>query len=168
MAKKIATVILCMLVLAAGPTGVYATVSTGTATEEKPEPVLDGLLEEDGSYHYYKNGKMAVEKWVSLDDSKYYFGKNGRMSVGIILMDKKFFCFSKNGKYNAEKTAKIRKAAKYEKPFAKLKKLIGEPKKAKYYASCYGNGKDGVLAYRGFKVYTFKPAKGKEIFLSAE
>ena len=76
--------------------------------------------------------------------------------------------FNADGKYNNRKTSKIRKAAEYEKPFAGLKKIIGNPGKSRYYASCYGNGKDGVLSYDGFTVYTFKPDKGKEIFMDVE
>ena len=102
------------------------------------------------------------------EDSTHYFYENGEEATGIVIINEKFYCFNQNGKYLAKKTAKIRKAAKYEKPFANLKKLIGKPNKTKYYSSCYGNGKDGVLEYDNFTVYTFKPVKGKEIFMNAE
>lgn len=168
MIKRTATVSLCLFLLAAGPAHSYAASATDTAVEENSASVLDGLQEEDGISHYYKNGKLVTDKIVTLDGSKYYFDKNGEMASGILVIDKKFYCFRANGKYNAAKTTKIRKAAKYEKPFDKVKKLIGKPNKTKYYDSCYGNGKDGVLSYDNFTVYTFKPAQGKEIFMSAE
>lgn len=102
-------------------------------------------------------------------DKKYYFYKDGEVATGIVVIKEKFYSFTASGKYNDAKTKKIRGAAKYEKPFAPLRKLIGKPKKAKYYKrSCYGKGKDGILTYDGFTVYTFKPDKGAEIFMGVE
>lgn len=102
-------------------------------------------------------------------DKKYYFYKDGEVATGIVVIKEKFYSFTAGGKFNEAKTKKIRSAAKYEKPFAPLRKLIGKPKKTKYYSgSCYGKGKDGVLTYDGFKVYTFKPDKGAEIFMGVE
>lgn len=122
---------------------------------------------ESGTKKYYVNlDGTARSGWT--DDRKYYFYENGEMAAGIILINRKFCCFKANGRYNADKTSKVRKAAKYKKPFTNVKKLIGAPKKSKYYASCYGRGKDGVLSYDGFTVYTYKPDKGKEIFMSVE
>lgn len=108
----------------------------------------------------------AKSGWT--EDKTHYFDENGEAATGIVVINEKFYCFNSDGKYLAKKTSKIRKAAKYEKPFANLKKLLGEPNKSKYYASCYGNSKDGVLVYDNFTVYTFKPVKGKEIFMGAE
>lgn len=121
-----------------------------------------------------KNGKTygvdedgnTVSGWSG--DKTYYFYKDGRMAAGIVVMKEKFYAFGSDGVYNEEKTKKLRRAAKYEAPFKPLEKLIGKPKKAKYYASCYGDGKDGILTYKGFTVYTFKPNKGEEIFMGAE
>lgn len=123
---------------------------------------------EDGEvkrYYVDTDGK-AQNGWSG--DKVYYFDKDGEMAAGVIVLKEKFYCFQANGKYNKEKTKKIRKTAKYEKPFSNLQKYIGKPKKAKYYASCYGKGKDGILTYDGFKVYTFKPDSGAEIFMGAE
>lgn len=121
---------------------------------------------DDGTKKYYVNPDgTARSGWAN---RQYYFYKDGEMATGIILINGKFHCFKANGKYNAGKTSKIQKAAKYEKPYANLKKLIGRPNKAKYYASCYGSGKDGVLSYENFTVYTYKPTKGKEIFMNVE
>lgn len=239
MSKKSIIFVLCLLILITcnKETNVMA-VSLCTYKETVPEDgtdsIVDGLIEKDGYYYYYENGKMVTDKWILSDGNKYYLKKNGRAAVasykikgkyyvfnnqgqliqpetkkiasveidgaikkyyvstegtavsgwtadrtyycyesgvaatGIIVIDGKFYCFGESGKYNKQKTKKIRKAAKYKKPFANLKKIIGKPDKAKYYSSCYGNGKDGILTYDNFIIFTFKPAKGKEIFMGAE
>lgn len=123
---------------------------------------------EDGTirrFYVDADGK-AVNGWS--EDKKYYFDKTGEMVTGIVVIKEKFYCFQSGGKYNKTKTQKIRKTAKYEKPFSNLKKYIGSPKKARYYASCYGKGKDGILTYENFTVYTFRPDNGIEIFMGAE
>jgi len=122
----------------------------------------DGTLRR---FYVDEDGK-AVSGWS--DDKKYYFDKTGEMVTGIVVLKEKFYCFQAGGKYNKAKTQKIRKTAKYEKPFSNLKKYIGSPKKARYYASCYGKGRDGILTYENFIVYTFKPDSGIEIFMGAE
>ena len=242
---KFAALGLSVIILAAG-SAIFPTVTPASRVtvlaentdeglgKEILEDVLNGLVKEDGAYHYYENGQMVTNQWVTTDDAtyylkkngnaavlkykingkyyvfneegqlmqpsskkvisidtddgtkkyyvnpdgttrsgwaesrQYYFYKDGEMATGIMLVNGKFYCFKSNGKYNANKTSKIQKAAKYEKPFANLKKLIGNPNKTKYYASCYGSGKDGVLSYDGFTVYTYKPTKGKEIFMNVE
>ncbi len=120
-----------------------------------------------GKKKYYVNPNgTAASGWAN--NKTYYFYETGEAATGIIVLKEKFYSFNPNGKYMKAKTKKIRKAAKYEKPFAKLKKLIGAPKKSKYRSSCYGKGKDGELTYDNFTVYTFRPDKGKEIFMGAE
>lgn len=121
----------------------------------------------DGTKKYYVNPDgTARSGWTK--DKKYYFNKDMEIVAGIVLIKKKLYCFKTNGKINTGKTKKIQKAAKRKKPFSVVKKLIGKPNKSKYYASCYGNGKDGVLRYKNFTVYTFKPARGTEIFMNVE
>lgn len=116
--------------------------------------------------YYISPDGTAINGWT--EDHRYYFYENMEMAKGIIVIKKKFYCFNPDGKYDKRKTSKIHNVAEYEKPFADLKKIIGTPNKSRYYASCYGNGKDGVLSYDGFTVYTFKPDKGKEIFMDVE
>lgn len=134
----------------------------------QPESKEIASIEIDGEIEkYYVNSDgTAASGWTK--DRKYYCYENGSVAKGIIVIGEKFYCFSQVGKYNRPKTKKVRKAARYEKPFANLKKFLGKPNKIKYYKSCYGNGKDGVLSYDNFVVYTFKPAKGKEIFMGVE
>ncbi len=116
---------------------------------------------------YYINPRgIALSGWSGGKD--HYFDKTGEMVTGIQVINETFYCFSANGKLNRQKTKKIQKAAKYEHPFSSLKKYIGNPKTYKYFDSCYGAGKDGVLTYEGFIVYTYKPGDGTEIFMGAE
>lgn len=134
---------------------------------ESTEPV-DGLVKEDGTYHYYRDGQLVTESWITVDGARYYFKKSGSAAAGITVLKGKFYHFNANGKYNVRKTKKLRKAAIYKNPFSALKRIIGKPKKAKYFASCFGKGKDGILKYSGFTVYTFKPSSGKEIFMGVD
>lgn len=122
----------------------------------------------DGDFlTYYVNSEgKAASGWSP--DKKYYFDKTGEITAGITVIKEKFYCFSKSGRLNQKKTQKIQKAAKYEQPFSSLKKYIGKPEKSNYYKSCYGAGKDGILSYGSFTVYTFKPDRGAEIFMGAE
>ncbi|MDE7312718.1 MAG: hypothetical protein K2N87_14030 [Eubacterium sp.] len=123
---------------------------------------------QDGGFqrYYVDTQGKAISGWSA--DKTYYFDKTGEMATGIQVIKKKFYWFDANGKWNEKKTQNIRKAAKYEHPFSSLKKYIGNPKKSKYYDSCYGPGKDGILTYNGFKVYTYQPVNGAEIFMGAE
>lgn len=122
----------------------------------------------DGAYraYYVDTEGKAASGWSA--DKKYYFDKTGEPVTGITVIKEKFYCFSKSGRLDQKKTQKIRRAAKYEQPFSSLKKYIGKPEKSNYYKSCYGAGKDGILSYGSFKVYTFKPDRGEEIFMGAE
>ena len=240
MVKKVLCFVLCASVLAAEvpitafaayeKKGISAEVLKGAEEEEK-----DGLVEEDGYYRYYEDGKLVKSSWRTVDGKKYYFKKNGNaatlsyqisgkyyifdrngqlfqpsskkivkvetdtgeykkfrvntdgtaasgwadgktyyfyengeMATGIIVVKGTFYAFKTSGKQNTAKTKKLKAAAKYKKPIADLKKLIGKPLKTKYYSSCYGDGKDGVWSYATFKVYTYKPKKGAEIYMGAE
>lgn len=109
---------------------------------------------------------LAAKGWSK--DKTYYFSANGRMLTGIQVIGEKFYSFGKNGKYDKDKTKKLRKASVYEKDMADLYRLIGKPKKSAYYDGCYGPGKDGILTYKNFTVYTHKAPDGKEIYMGAE
>lgn len=147
--------------------GVAAEAAPVYGKTVKASSVDEIIFEErDGKTYGVDEDGNTVSGWS--EDKKYYFYKDGRMAAGIVVIKEKFYCFRSDGIYNEAKTKKLQKAAKYEASFQPLKKLIGKPKKSEYYASCYGKGKDGILTYKGFTVYTFKPDKGDEIFMGAE
>lgn len=98
----------------------------------------------------------------------HYFFETGEMAKGVQVLEEQFYGFKPNGAYDEARTKKLRKAAKYEKPFAALKKMIGEPKNAVYYPSGDKQGKEGILAYGDYEVYTFQPEQGAELYMGAE
>ena len=104
-----------------------------------------------------KNKKyLELRSFIVNDPNTDYYIKN------------KFYAFNKNGVYNQKKTKKLKAAAKYNKNFKKLKKLLGKPKKTKYESySCYGPGNDGYIKYANFTVYVYK-YKGKVLYMGAE
>ena len=122
-------------------------------------------------YYFDKKGKALKNKWKVVGKYKYYFGKSGKAVKGIVVITKKydsrFYVFNSKGRLDKTKTKKIQSAAKYQKDFTQLKKLIGNPQKATYTASCMGAGQDGILEYQGFIVFTYLE-NGKEIFMGVE
>ena len=128
---------------------------------QKKEVIIKGVR------YQVKPGGKAAPGWNR--KKTYYYGKTGEAKKGVVMLNNKFFFFGKKGKYDRNKTIKIRHAAKEKKNIKLLLKLIGKPKKRKYYSgSCYSfDGKDGVLTYPGFTVYTCKYKNKKEIFVSA-
>lgn len=116
-------------------------------------------------YQVDKKGR-AVKGWSR--DKKHYFYQNGRMVTGIEVFKEKFYCFKSNGRYDKTMTSRLRKAAEYEAPAAKLLALVGEPKKREYSRGCYGNGTDCLLTYSNFVIYTSFDQNGVERFMGAE
>ena len=125
-------------------------------------------------YRVTKAGK-AKAGW---DASKTHrFAKDGRMLTGTAVVGEKFFAFSAKGRYDAAKTAQLRRAAKIDADATPLLALLGSPSKRIYTPSCYfiegadGNligGQDGRLTYPHFTVYTFKADNGIEYYRGAE
>lgn len=118
------------------------------------------------TYYFDKTGKM-VKGWNS--SKTFYFNKTtGKKLTGAHVINDKFYVFGSNGKYNKTKTAKLRKAAKYQKSFSGIQKILGAPKKIKYYgSSCFAykgeGGEDGVAVYDNFKLSIFRTSKTKKI-----
>lgn len=161
--------ILCPLILLFCMLILIPEVKVQAAANHVLKDEKDGVVKEDGKLRLYKNGKKMKNKWGSLGKKKYYFGANGNAVAGIRVIKGKFFYFnSKTCIYSTKMTKKLRSAAKYERSFAPLKKMIGAPKKSEYYDSCYGDGKDGILTYKNFTVFTYLPKQGEEKFMGAE
>ena len=130
--------------------------------------VPNGLVVNNGVISYYENETVVKNTWKTVDGKKYYFQSNGKALSGIYYIKNKFYAFNKNGACNQKKTKKLKAAAKYNKNFKKLKKLLGKPKKTKYESySCYGPGNDGYIKYANFTVYVYK-YKGKVLYMGAE
>ena len=120
-----------------------------------------------GKLRYQVNKKgIAVKGWSK--DKAYYFDKTGKCYTGIRAINDKFFVFSESGAKDEVKTKELQKVAKYEKDFAPVKAIIGEPLSAEYMTGCYGDGKDGLLQYENFVVYTYRDTEGNEIFMGVE
>ena len=112
--------------------------------------------------------QTGKKRLVTVKNKQYYAAKNGKALSGIYYIKNKFYAFNKNGACNQKKTKKLKAAAKYNKNFKKLKKLLGKPKKTKYESySCYGPGNDGYIKYANFTVYVYK-YKGKVLYMGAE
>ena len=142
--------------------------------------VPNGLVVNNGVISYYENETVVKNTWKTVDGKKYYFQSNGKAAVGSVKVKKAYYVFNEAGilqtgkkrlvtvKNNQKKTKKLKAAAKYNKNFKKLKKLLGKPKKTKYESySCYGPGNDGYIKYANFTVYVYK-YKGKVLYMGAE
>lgn len=54
------------------------TIQEETTTEQEVKPVIkNGLVEENGKYYFYKDGKKLKKVWKTVNGKKYYFKKNG-------------------------------------------------------------------------------------------
>ena len=120
-----------------------------------------------GKVRYQVNKKgIAVKGWSK--DKKYYFDKTGKCYTGTRAINEKFYVFATSGMKDEVKTKALQKVAKYEKDFAPVKAIIGEPITSEYMKGCYGDGMDGMLEYKNFTVYTYKDTEGNEIFMGVE
>lgn len=100
--------------------------------------------------------------------NKYYGYKGSSASLtGVYKIGGKLYKFNK--KHYMTKTAytKLNKAAKRNKPWSALRKLLGKPKSSYSAVSCYGNGKDVVYKYAHVSVSCFKPAKGGKVVVES-
>ncbi len=148
-------------------------------------------------YCYAKNGARITKGWST--DKKYYLDEKGKKAKGIVVtgglvnagtddekwVDPKFAALDENtGIVDKALTNKLNELAQYEKDFAPLKELIGEPEKATYTTGCYYgpevNGAypyappeneqetykgDGHLVYDGFEIDTYRAPDGTEFFI---
>ena len=119
-----------------------------------------------------KTKKAVKKKLVRWDKSKkkLYFN-TGEKVRGVAFYKGKFYAFTDKTNYRKKFTKNLRRNMKFTKDCSKLLKLLGKPKKSVYRDSCYdpdGNGKDGLLTYKLFRLTTYRDADGKEILLDVE
>lgn len=119
-----------------------------------------------GVKYQVKAKGLAAGGWSK--NKKYYFAKSGKMMTGICVIKEKFYKFQNNGKYDDAGTKALRNAAVYEKDMEELYRLIGQPVKSAYFDGCHGPGKDCVLTYNNYTVFTYKAPDGQEVFMGAE
>lgn len=141
---------------------------------EKVKNTWKNIKVKGTTYRYYfgKNGAAYAGKneygekipaIKTIGGKKYAFDTAAHMLKGARVIRGKFYVFAgTNGRLNTAKTNAVRKAARYGKdvtPVLKLLKKYGiRPVKTKYFTdSCYGNGVDGEIIFKNFKITVFKP-----------
>lgn len=100
----------------------------------------------------------------------YAFDKDGRCMKGIQVIREKFYVFAGNGRYNVQKTSRLRQASVYKADADRLMRLLerygARSKKVQYFPKgCHGEGEDGLMYWDSFQVGIFKPTGGKAYVL---
>ena len=89
------------------------TIQEETTTEQEVKPVIkNGLVEENGKYYFYKDGKKLKKVWKTVNGKKYYFKKNGQAATGSYKVKKKYYIFNEKGvfkKYKSEQPVSVGK-----------------------------------------------------------
>lgn len=66
--------------------------------EEKESAQRGWIYSMDGTWKYYdKTGKPLKNTWLDEDGKRYHFSSNGLMQTGWQAIDRKWYCFDKNG-----------------------------------------------------------------------
>lgn len=131
-----------------------------------------GAVKYKGAYYVFKAGKLSVgmakHTVAASSGAVYGVSKAGKALAGTHVVSGRLFAFKANGRKNAAKTAKLRKASKAGRSYAAFMKVAGKPLKVRYISgSCYGNGDDGIVTYKNFYLYTFRSnITGKVTILS--
>ena len=111
-----------------------------TTTEQKIVPIVkNGLVQENGKYYFYKNGKMQKNFWKTVEGKKYYFKANGQAATGSCKIKKKYYIFNEEGVF---------KKYKSEQPLT-----VGNNV---YFVSKKGLAAPGWHVYKGKLYYTWK------------
>ncbi len=122
-----------------------------------------------------KNGKFKKAATVKNAATVKYVNKKLKAGKTYYFKVRAFQKAGKKTKYSKFSQVKS-KAPLTKKAFAKkcigkkvkvLIAAIGQPYYRDYEQSCFGPGEDGLLKYKGFKVYTYRE-KGKETVQSVE
>lgn len=116
-----------------------------TTTEQEVMPVIkNGLVEENGKYYFYKDGKKLKKVWKTVNGKKYYFKKNGQAATGSYKVKKKYYIFNEKGvfkKYKSEQPVSVGKRVYFV-----SKKGMAAPGWHVYENKLYYAKKSGVCA----------------------
>lgn len=121
------------------------TIQEETTTEQEVKPVIkNGLVEENGKYYFYKDGKKLKKVWKTVNGKKYYFKKNGQAATGSYKVKKKYYIFNEKGvfkKYKSEQPVSVGKRVYFV-----SKKGMAAPGWHVYENKLYYAKKSGVCA----------------------
>ena len=116
--------ILLLAVFSVSLTSVLAesTDTTVTANTTSVQKKKKGLVQENGKYYYYKNGKKVKSKWVSIKVKsggktmtyQYYFQKDGSACTTVTKIGKTYYCFASSGRLICYKKNRLVTRGKYQ------------------------------------------------------
>lgn len=114
----------------------------------------------------YSKRKGKLTKYDRDTGMLYY--ANGQFATGAVVYKNKFYSFDRTGNPDCAVTYHLREAATIQNSMCNLEKIIGQPLRKQYSASCFGNGEDGLWLYQNFIITTFKGADGIDVFIAAK
>jgi lipoprotein-anchoring transpeptidase ErfK/SrfK len=101
--KKLLLILMALALLLQTPAGVLAAEAGKEDTQTQEAGITDAAKKKgwvetaDGTYYFYKKGKMATG-WRTIDGKKYYFRKSGgKMVTGWKTLSGKTYYFNKKG-----------------------------------------------------------------------
>lgn len=77
--------------------GLYGETEEGTVPSPDEE-VKNGLVKENGSLYYYKNGRQLKRRWVTVGKYKYFFGSTGAARTENVKISGIVYVFRLNGR----------------------------------------------------------------------
>ncbi len=133
-----------------------------------------GLVKEKGKLFYYQKGRKLKNNWKTIEIKgkryTYYFSKDGSAYAGKVRYGDEIPAVKKIGRYNVQKTSRLRQASVYKADADRLMRLLerygARSKKVQYFPKgCHGEGEDGLMYWDSFQVGIFKPTGGKAYVL---
>lgn len=115
---------------------------------------------------HYSQPKGKIVKYDRDMGSLLY--ANGQTVTGLVVYKNKFYQYDTTGVLDQERSYKINQAATIQNKINDLEKIVGKPISKQYFASCFGDGEDGLWAYKNFIVSTFKGNDGVEIYIAVK
>lgn len=116
--------------------------------------------------HKSSKKNLKISKWDS--SKKVLYFNDGSKVKGTAVFKRTFYAMSSKGKFLADKTSKIRSAAKKGKEATPLLSLLGKPLKTSKDPECAPSDKYGSIdhsmtyQYKHFHLFTYVYSNGKE------